>query len=74
MARTSDRLDLAARLRKCIERSGLSRFALAKEAGVSYAIVHRFIGGTRDVTLTTASKSCEVLGLDLQPVRRRTGK
>lgn len=59
--------DLAVQLREAFRRSGLSRFAWAKQAGVSYAIVHRFVAGQRDLKLRTVSKLCDVLGLTLRP-------
>lgn len=74
MARKSSKLDLAEQLRNGFHRSGLSRFALAKRAGVSYSVVHRIMAGNRDITLATASKLCGVLGLEFKPVRRRPRK
>ncbi len=62
--------NLGKQLRQAFADSGLSRFELARRAGVSYAIVHRFIGGERDVTLKTASKLCGVLGVALRPAKR----
>ena len=62
--------DLAGQLRTAFAKSGLSRFEFARRAGISYAIVHRFIGGDRDVTLATASKMAAVLGLALRKVPR----
>ncbi len=61
-------IDLGQQLRAAFAESGLSRFELARRAGISYAIVHRFIGGDRNITLGTASKLCQVLGLDLRSV------
>lgn len=71
MSKKQAQVDLPQQLREAFEASGLSRFELARQAGVSYAIVHRFIAGQRDVKLETASKLCAVLGLELRPVRRR---
>ena len=67
--------DLGAQLRATFRDSGMSRFAVARQAGVSYAIVHRFFGGDRDITLTTASRLAGVLGLELRPIgdSRRKG-
>ena len=39
----------------------------AKRAGVSYAVVHRFAAAERDITLATASKLADALGLELKP-------
>lgn len=63
-------VDLAAQLRATFEASGLSRFELARRAGLAYAVVHRFCGGERDVTMGTASKMANVLGVELRPVRK----
>ena len=66
--------DLGKQLREAFAKSGLSRFALANQAGVPYAGVHRFMGDDRDITLNTASRLAAVLGLELRPVQRKTGK
>ena len=62
--------DLAKQLRAAFTDSGLSRFELARRAGLSYAIVHRFIGGDRGITLGTASKLADVLGVELRSKRK----
>ena len=61
--------DLGARLREAFRRNGMTRNALSKQSGVGYNAVHRFFAGDADVTLRTASKMADVLGLDLTPVR-----
>lgn len=69
------RTDLAEQLRRAWRESGLSRYMLAKRSGVGYSIIHRFAAGERDLKLQTASKLCDVLGLELRPagpVSRRT--
>ncbi len=71
MAKKTRTSDLAARIRKAFNASGLSRFELARQAGISYAIVHRFMGTDRDITIGTASKLCDVLGLKLRPIGKR---
>lgn len=64
-------VDLAGQLRAAFAESGLSRFELARRAGLSYAVVHRFFGGDRDITLATASKLAGVLGIRLVPDKRK---
>ena len=59
------RTDLAAEIRAAFKATGMTRLALSKHSGVSYAVVHRFIAGERDLTLRTASKLMDVLGLRL---------
>ena len=64
--------DLASQLRAAFRESQMSRFELARRAGISYAIVHRLIAGDRGITLATASKIAGVLRLALRPVQRQT--
>ena len=48
-----------------MEESGLSERALAAEADVAPSAVMRFLNRSRDLTLATAAKLCEALGLRL---------
>ena len=64
------RRKLSEQIRGAYAKSGLTRFKLAKDAGVAYAVVHRFISSERDITLETADKLAAVLGLELRPVDR----
>ncbi len=57
--------DLAKDLRAAFAASGMTRLALSKQSGVSYSVVHRFIAGERDLTLGTATKLANILGLRL---------
>lgn len=77
MSKKTRQTDLSAQLRAAFEDGGLSRFELARRAGISYAVVHRFFGGDRDIRLETASRLCKVLGLELRPLGssiRRKGR
>ena len=58
-----------AELRKRIEKSGVTAYALAGLADVSPQQVGRFLRGERDLTLATAAKLAQALGLELLPVR-----
>lgn len=62
--------DLAQQLRAAFEKSGLSRFGLARQSGVPYSVVHRFMEAERDVRLGTASKMADVLGVEIRPLRK----
>ena len=44
--------------------------ALAREAGLGYPIVYDFLKGRRAITVNSAAKLCNVLGLELRRVRR----
>ena len=61
---------IRAQLLDAIQKSGLNRFQLAKHAGLPYAVVHGLVSGGRDVTLASAERLCEVLGLELRSMRR----
>ena len=67
MPRTPKPID--AELRKRIEKSGVTVYALAGLADVSPQQVGRFLRGERDITLATAAKLAQALGLELVPVR-----
>lgn len=63
--------DLIAVLRKAIDRDHRTLYALAKAAGLRYSVVHRFARGERvGISLVTAAKLCQTLGLELRPVRK----
>jgi len=62
-------------LRNAIAQSGYSGYRLAKESGVPQGVLCRFINSQRTITLATASKLVDVLGLTLVPQKRtRTGQ
>ena len=61
----AQRVDLAAQLRTAIGRSGLTRNQVAKQADISYSIVHGFCAGGQDITLKTASRIAAVVGVEL---------
>lgn len=60
---------LEVRIREAIASSGLSINRLAKDSGISQPILCRFVNGQRTMTLATASKLIEVLGLELRPIK-----
>ena len=74
MSKKSDPSDLATQLRAAFRESQMSRFELARRAGISYAIIHRFVAGERGITLASASKIAGVLGMALRRVKPRTAK
>jgi len=60
------------RLRRAIETSERSRYALAKESGVSESTLCKFMAGG-SLRLDSVDRLCEVLGLELQAKRTRKG-
>ncbi len=67
------RTDLAADIRREIKRQGLSAYRVAMDSGIDRSVAVRFINGERGLTLSTASRVCEMLGLKLRPARTPTG-
>ena len=68
--RASHDCDMAGLVRKTFAQSGMSLKHLATESGTGYAAVHGFFTGERDPQLSTVQRWCDVLGLELRPVRR----
>lgn len=67
-------IDLAGQLRKAIRDSGLTPYRIATDAGVDRAAMTRFVNGDRGLTLDTASRITDFLGLELRPARKRNKK
>lgn len=64
--------ELEKALRKAIRNSGLTRYAVAKGAGVDVAALLRFMSGQRTLTLRTAGKLAAFLGLKLLREKERS--
>ena len=63
-------LNLVEELRQAILNCGETEYRVAKESGVAQPILNRFLRGERGISLETASKVCQYLGLHLALVRR----
>ncbi len=50
-----------------IKASGVSLYRVAKDAGVGYASLYRFVHGERAVSLDVFDRLCETLQLELRP-------
>lgn len=68
--KTNPENSMAELIRKQFRATGWSILKLSKRSGVPYAAAHGFVNGDRDAVLSTASKLCDALGLELRPVRR----
>jgi plasmid maintenance system antidote protein VapI len=62
--------DIEMQLREAILGSEMSRYEIAKRAGVAHSQMSLFINGQRSLTLTSAAKIARVLGLELRPVKK----
>ena len=61
-------------VRRAIEESGLSRYAIAKASGVTQAALSRFVAGKRGLTTDTLDRLADVLGLEIVVRKRGRGK
>ncbi|MFN5973102.1 MAG: helix-turn-helix domain-containing protein [Planctomyces sp.] len=52
-------------LRDAIQSSGMTCYVLANKAGLSQSVLSRFLSGERDISLGTAGKLADALGLEL---------
>jgi DNA-binding phage protein len=59
-----------------IEASDETYYRIAKDAGVDWGTLYRFVDGTRPrISIDTVDKLCDSLGLELQAKKkRRTAK
>ncbi len=64
-------VDLTRQLREAIRESDLNRNQISDRSGVSYSAVHGFAAGTQDLTLQTASKIAQVLGIQFSSRKQR---
>jgi transcriptional regulator with XRE-family HTH domain len=62
--------DLCQALKTFVEQDGRSLYELANLTGISKTILGRFMRGERSMTLPTAAKLCEVLGVELRKTRK----
>ena len=66
MPRPKKRQTFPELLRETIQQSEKSRYAIAKETGVSAGVLSRFVSGERSITIDTADKLCHALGLTVK--------
>jgi plasmid maintenance system antidote protein VapI len=67
-------ITLADALRQAIRESGQSQQAISYATEVPAPAISRFVNGHRDITLSTANRLCEFLGLQLRPRKRSNRK
>ena len=61
---------LEKQIRAEIRKRGLTIYRIAKDSGVSQPVLSRFMNAKRGITLATASKLVETLGLELKPKKK----
>ena len=65
------RADIEDQLRRAVEESDMSLVQLAERSGVNKGILSRFLRRERSMTLGTAARLAEVLGLELRCKKSR---
>jgi plasmid maintenance system antidote protein VapI len=63
-------MSLTTQLRSAIKNSGVSLYRVAKDSGVSYAVVQRFVNGERQIKMDAADKLADYLGMRLTRAKR----
>ncbi len=66
----NNKIDIEERLREAILSSKMSRYRISQLSGVSEAQLSLFVNRQRTLTLTSAAKVAQVLGLDLRPIKK----
>ncbi len=64
-------MDVKSALLQAVKRDPRSQYRLAKDAGIAVAMLQRFESGERGINLSTASRLCEALGLELRQKKNR---
>ena len=63
-------MTLSDQLKYAIERSGKSRYRIAKEAEIDYYALARFLDEDRDIRLSTVQKLADLFGMRLTKPKR----
>ena len=67
------RIDIEEQLRRTIVESSMTCYAISKSSGVAESVLSNFVNSHRSITMETAAKLANVLGLELK-ARRREGR
>ncbi len=69
MPKTKGKTTVTEQLKKAIDASGQSRYAICKATGIDQAQLSWFMGGECGLSMETVDGLCEYLGLELRPIR-----
>jgi ribosome-binding protein aMBF1 (putative translation factor) len=58
-------------LREAIDKSGLTRYRIAKDAGVEYDVLRRYLDDGRDLRLSNVEKLAAYFGMKLTTPKRK---
>jgi DNA-binding phage protein len=66
-------LRVVAQLKDAIRATGSTHRDIARAADIGPDLLCRFMSGQRDLTLKTAARICQALGLELAPEKKPEG-
>lgn len=58
-------------MKRAIETSGMTRYAIAKGSGISQAALSRFVNGITPLRIETIERLADFLGYDVVLVKRK---
>ena len=68
-------MTVSRQLKAAIKAMDATFYRIAKDAGVDWGTLNRFVDGTRpNIRIETVDKLCESLGLELQPKKQEREK
>lgn len=70
MHKMGKRLDLSEQLRRAIDTSGSSRYAICQAIGLDAAVMSRFMSGTSGLSIETIDRLGQHLGLQITTTRK----
>lgn len=60
-------------LREAVRNTEMSRYAISQRTGIAQSTLCKFIQGERGLSLESADKLMDLLGLEIRPRRRKDG-
>jgi plasmid maintenance system antidote protein VapI len=61
-------------IKRAMDASGRTRYALSRETGIAQSVLSRLVSGERGVSIDTAERLADVLGLEIIVRPRRTAR
>jgi transcriptional regulator with XRE-family HTH domain len=61
-------------LRRAIQDSGMTRYAISVQTGIDQAVLSKFMAGKIGLSLDSVNKLMDLLGLEIRPRRKRKGE
>ena len=62
--------DIVGQLKAAIRTADLTIYRIAKDSGVDYSTIYRFVSGERSMDFDSAARIATYLGLELRPIRK----